>query len=95
VTGVRGGRSRASSRTVLSVTVSPSHARPTPEPTLHWAPVTSPGRLIEISACSISLFHDGAITFQKNADGASCSPVDAAKRRSAAVSPGSSTPGMV
>jgi hypothetical protein len=40
------------------------------------------------------LFHDGAMTFQKNADVESGSPTTLAKPRFSPVVPGSRTPGM-
>ena len=41
------------------------------------------------------LFHEGAMTFQKNTDGeVSCAPTVWANRWSAPVAPGSSTPRM-
>ena len=49
-----------------------------PEPTEHWAPVTGFGSVTVMSTLSISLFHAGAITFQKNTVGVSISPVASA-----------------
>ena len=95
VTGVRGGNPVAETRTVSPLTVRSVQARPTPYPTEHWAPVTPPGRVIEMSARSIWLFHAGAITFQKKAEGADGSPVDDANVLPAPTLPGSRTPSMV
>ena len=62
--------SSADSSTLLPVTVRSRQGAPTPKPTEHCAPVTSPGSVTEMSACWIRLFQDGAMTFQKNTDGA-------------------------
>ncbi len=43
--------------------------RPTPKPTEHCAAPTAPGSETVTSARSIRLFHDGAMTFQKNTEG--------------------------
>ena len=94
VTGVRGGRSPADNVTVLPETLSPSQACPTPVPTEHCAPGTGPGNDTDTSADVIWLFQPGAITFQKNADGADASPVDEANCLPMPVSPGSRTPAM-
>ena len=73
-----------------------SQITPTPEPTEHCAPVTLAGNSTETSTARMWLFHDGAMTFQKNTVGAAVgSPVVAANCFPAPVVPGSSTPGMV
>ena len=84
----------------MNSTVSPDvtrsvHGVPTPEPTEHCAPVTSSGNVTLTCACSITLFQDPAMTFQKNVDSAVGSPTLLAKRRFSPVLPGSSTPGTV
>ena len=96
VTGVRGAISVADSSTVSPRTDSESHSRPVPYPTVHPAPGTCPGSRTRISARSIRLFHAGAMTFQKNTDGAApSSPLTEANALSAPVVEGSSTPGTV
>ncbi len=62
--------SSVDSSTLLPVTVRSGQGAPTPKPTEHCAPVTSPGSVTEMSACWIRLFQDGGTTFQKNTDGA-------------------------
>ena len=84
----------AVSITVFPAMVRLSQSRPTPDPTEHCAPGTGPGRVTVTSAAEIRLFQPGAITFQKNTDGAAGSPVEDAKSFVAPVSPGSSTPAM-
>src|SRR5258705_5187306 len=96
VTGVRGARLIAENVAVSPAMVTSWHSRPTPTPTEHCTRPTSPGRVTEMSARSMLLFHDPATTFQKNTDGdADCWPVDAAKVLLAPVAPGSRTTGML
>ena len=50
VTGVRAGRYRADSSTLLPLTARSRQAAPMPKPTEHWARGISPGSVIEMSA---------------------------------------------
>ncbi len=94
VTGVRGFSPPVVNSTVLPSTVRSAQAVPTPKPTEHCAPVTSAGRVARTCTRWITLFQDGAITFQKNADVELGSPLVVANCRFSPVVPGSSTPGM-
>ena len=95
VTGVRGDSPAASNSTDRPSVTRPMHGVPTPNPTEHCAPVTSPGSVTRTRTRSMSLFHDGATTFQKNVEVEFGSPVDDAKGSWSPVVPGSSTPAMV
>ena len=95
VTGVRGGRPAA-----VNSTVSPDDRQvracasdPESDGTLGAGDV---GRQRRLDVCVPDvLFHDDAMTFQKNADVELGSPTLRANRRCSPVLPGSSTPGMV
>ena len=64
VTGVRGCRPLARNVTVSPRTVRSVQPRPAPKPTEHCAPTTFAGNVTVMFTRSMTLFQDGAMTFQ-------------------------------